>query len=476
MMSAFLLVYGLLTAERVPNFTSYAIRRALRLLPSISVLLLAGYLLGDCWELPFRELDHSASISSRMATILLLANNYFDQSKYGSLTASLAWSCAADFQMSLIVFLIVTYFRRLSDPPQSPNTIAVSTSVTPPRVVLAQRLKYVFILLIVLSLIIRGVIFDKDTRNLMKLVILPCPLLEMLNHFCSQGQYSHMGLMMTNSSYQWMQAHYGHIWHTTNDALALSQEYLSALYMPTHSRFGPFAVGGFLACTFYTSLQDIPSQASQKQWSLGNLFWFIIRWILTGICAMLLVLPCLPPPPIGNPSRSAPFSDHCAEESPIESQLITTMAFRTLAATAAAFMLYRSILPSSHPSSWPALSSVLSFPPFQFLASISFCSYLVHFRLLMELILNPSVRAITGLTLPSVLVSESTPLNNLVNEWILFIALNGLLAIVLSTLLSSVFHYGFENPMTTFVKRIIDGSSSSPRRSPTEGVKGGKIA
>ena len=162
-MSAFLLVYGLITAERVPNFASYAIRRALRLLPSISVLLLAGYLMGDCWELPFRELDNSANISSRMATILLLVNNYFDQSKYGSLTASLAWSCAADFQMSLVVFLIVTYFRRITESPHS----ATSAS----RLLLAQRLKYVFLFLIVLSLVIRGVIFDKDTRNLMKLVI-----------------------------------------------------------------------------------------------------------------------------------------------------------------------------------------------------------------------------------------------------------------------------------------------------------------
>jgi peptidoglycan/LPS O-acetylase OafA/YrhL len=279
--------------------------------------------------------------------------------------------------------------------------------------------------------------------------------------------------MMTNSSYQWMQTYYGHIWQTTNDAVALSQEYISALYMPTHSRFGPFAVGGFLACCFYTALHDITSsKAAPQPWSLGNMFWFVLRWILTGVCVMLLVLPCLPPPPIGNLHTSLFFPlDPCVEESPIESQLITTMVFRTLAATAAAFMLYRSILPSSHPTSWPALSSVLSFPPFHFLASVSFCSYLIHFRLLMELILNPSVRAITGLTLPSVFVSESTPLDKLVTEWMTYITLNGLLGTVLSLLLASVFYFGFEKPTTTFVKRMIDGSSST--KSPKEG---GKVA
>lgn len=154
-MSAFLLVFGLISNEKVPNFFFYSIRRALRLLPSISILLIVGYLMGDCWDQPFRDMDQSANITSRMASILLLINNYFDQSKYGSLTASLSWSCAADFQMSLVVFLIVTYFHR---------------NYPSDKLLLARRLKYVFGILILLALVIRGMIFDKETRNMMKLV------------------------------------------------------------------------------------------------------------------------------------------------------------------------------------------------------------------------------------------------------------------------------------------------------------------
>jgi peptidoglycan/LPS O-acetylase OafA/YrhL len=151
-----------------------------------------------------------------------------------------------------------------------------------------------------------------------------------------------------------------------------------------------------------------------------------------------------------------------------------TVAFRTLAATASAYLLYRSLLPSSHPSSLPALSSFLSFPPFKFLASISFCSYLIHFRLLMEMILNPKFRMITGLSLPSVVITAEASLDTLVNQWLLFIVLNGALATVLSILLSTVFYFGFEKPMTSFVKQMIDGSK--PPQTVAKGTKETKKA
>lgn len=74
----------------------------------------------------------------------------------------------------------------------------------------------------------------------------------------------------------------------------------------------------------------------------------------------------------------------------------------------------------------------------------------------MEIILNPSVRAVTGLTLPPVLISPEDHLDVLVNKWITYIILNGVLGTVLSILLATLFYYGYEKPMTSFVKRMID--------------------
>jgi hypothetical protein len=102
--------------------------------------------------------------------------------------------------------------------------------------------------------------------------------------------------MTSDGSFEWMKVYYGHIWHTTNSAHALSREYLGALYMPTHSRFGPFAVGGLLACNIYTALNEESTTPS----TLRTVVSFIIRWIFTVVATVFLILPCLPAPPLGD--------------------------------------------------------------------------------------------------------------------------------------------------------------------------------
>jgi hypothetical protein len=113
--------------------------------------------------------------------------------------------------------------------------------------------------------------------------------------------------MTTDSSVEWMKVYYGHVWQTTNSAHDLSREYLGALYMPTHSRFGPFAVGGLLACNIYTALHDTLPISS----TLRSVISFIMRWLFTGIAMIFLVLPCLPAPPLGEPPSNSCFSHSC---------------------------------------------------------------------------------------------------------------------------------------------------------------------
>lgn len=79
----------------------------------------------------------------------------------------------------------------------------------------------------------------------------------------------------------------------------------------------------------------------------------------------------------------------------------------------------------------------------------------------MEMILNPSVRSLTGITLPPVATSSNVPLEVVVNQWILYIILNGILATILSIILSTIFYYGFEKPVTSFVKSVIDGRENA---------------
>lgn len=107
---------------------------------------------------------------------------------------------------------------------------------------------------------------------------------------------------MTDGSYEWLKVFYGHVWQTTNAAKEISREYMLALYMPTHSRFGPFAVGGLLACNVYTAIADTSIQSKNQKKFLDYVsdgLSFIFRWLFTIISFILLAIPCTAPPPIG---------------------------------------------------------------------------------------------------------------------------------------------------------------------------------
>jgi peptidoglycan/LPS O-acetylase OafA/YrhL len=85
------------------------------------------------------------------------------------------------------------------------------------------------------------------------------------------------------------------------------------------------------------------------------------------------------------------------DTAPAAAQLVATAALRTLSAAAGAVLLYRALVPRHHAWHWGGLARVLSLPFWRPLADLSFCSYLVHFRLLMELNFRaPTRRVLLG--------------------------------------------------------------------------------
>lgn len=202
-------------------------------------------------------------------------------------------------------------------------------------------------------ILLLGYLFDKNRLNLFLL-----------------GQYSHFGLLMTDSSYHWMQHQYNHTWHTKNDAHEISEYYFNNMYSPTHTRFGPFLIGGILACNL--------ALAEGNEIKKTSILGYIMLSTFTLLSIVQILVPCFPP----------------EDSAPMEAQFFATVAIRTLAAAAVSFLLYRSLLPSNYSWSWPtipysesvynALTSILT--P---LANLSYCSYLLHFRILMELAFQP---------------------------------------------------------------------------------------
>ena len=415
MVSAYLLTMRMLKSssklkyESVLNFT---LQRALRTLPCILVIAAVGLLLGDSWDKPYRTMSDSdgnkgEELHWRLLSSIFYYMNYLNPRDYGSFSMSLTWSCCVDLHANLVIFCIIKSFAKF-----------MTTDVN----IMAARLRWIFLFLAVLSVFIRGYLFEKDSINLFLL-----------------GQYSHFGLLMTDSSLLWIKDYYGHVWHTENSAAALSFQYMSSMYMPSHTRFGPFAVGAFLACNVMLSHRESRESSINKGTTLG----FVFSWIFTTISLAMIITPCLP----------------ADDNAPIEAQLFATAALRTLAASSVAFLLYRTLVPSYHNWHWPVLSSFFCLKIWEPLSKLSFCSYLIHFRLLMELCFRPQLRSMLNMDPPNHFDE------NRMMDWFLYLGKLFVNGALISYGLAFIMHYFVEVPCLFvtdyYFKRRVGMSNSS---------------
>lgn len=391
MLTGYLMIAKLLKRPEEIQSTSYVSfvgKRAFRLLPCILAVSLCGYIVGDSWD------AGGVPAYVRILATALFFSNYLPASIYGSFTLSLVWSCCVDIQVTLfLLFLVKT----------------VSWIVGSSNSRLLKALKVIFGLLVIVSVGIRASLFEESSINLFKL-----------------GQYSHFGLLMDDLTRQWVESYYNHTWHSDNSAVQLSMKYMDNMYMPTHTRCGPYFVGAFLACCVFTARRDVDANKAQQQqqgffkWVFG----FFLCWVFTLLALTASVTPCLP----------------ADDEVPVEGQFFATAALRTLAATSVAFLLYRTMIPPSHGWHWPLLQSFLSLSIWQPIGDLSYCSYLIHFRILMELALRETSRQMFGLSLPNHFDAAR------ISEWIFFLGKLVFFGTTVSMILSVFMRYLIEVP------------------------------
>lgn len=409
MLSGFLLVYKCLSDfDKNPNSCSSpnTLKRILRLLPCIAAVSIIGLLMGDSWDI-----ITTTSIPSwkRIATLWTFIQNYLPAEDYGSFTLSLCWSCCVDLQIGVLI----QYFMKFL-------TSITSKSVSNRPVVLAYRMRWAFILFLAIALAIRRFLFEKDSLNLFLL-----------------GQYSHFGLLQSDASYEWITTHYGHGWKTSNSASALSMVYINGMYQPLHTRFGPFIVGGILACNIFLSRSQMKKDdKSNKTKTKQNVFLrFVNRFIcliLTILSVTVLIVPCFP----------------AAETAPIEAQIFATVALRIASASAVAFLLFRCLIPLKHPFHWKSANAIFSSNFFKPIARLSFCSYLLHFRILMELNFDKSLRS--KFVLWNGLYQEPTT----ADEWVEYMKRLFVVGLIISLVLSFFMRVLVELPCEYFFKRL----------------------
>ena len=148
---------------------------------------------------------------------------------------------------------------------------------------------------------------------------------------------------------------------------------------------------------------------------------------------------------------------------PVEAQLFVTAALRNLSACSAGLVLYRASVPKEDPWHSTFLASFFSFSIWKHIAAISFCSYLVHFRLLMEIIYSVTMQTIFGIKFPAIATTGEESVDALVTEWIFVMLKVFAVGICISFFVAKVLHEMVEKPAAIIIEKFI-----FPRKSSSE--------
>ena len=238
----------------------------------------------------------------------------------------------------------------------------------------SRQLRTISILAIALSLLIRSLLFEKDTTNITLL-----------------SKYIHYGDYQTPGSMRYLSEKYPHKWlmSPSLEAVSYNHNYFNKMYSPTHARFGPYAIGVLMACNFLLA----PTSAGKRVGSSAAL-------ILTALACLQLSLPIIPPDDSNPPplevrgvsvfgrstgvviSNAVDATYRTPSPCLLQAQFFLTIALRLMISASAGFLLYRAVLPPEHGLSSPILRWLLSAPFLRFVGGVSYPSFMIHFRIL----------------------------------------------------------------------------------------------
>ncbi|GAB5358961.1 hypothetical protein AAMO2058_000504000 [Amorphochlora amoebiformis] len=336
-LSGFLLTISLVNQLRVGKEISVfgqALRRMWRMMPLIIAATVFGSLVGEDWDPGYIGIYST----------ILLYNNLLDPFRVGSFTLTLCWSCCVDFQAGIIVTLIVlaAHSRMVKDfLRMDPITLV----------------KYTALFVSMGTCAIRYVRYDPVKANTIKL-----------------AQINHFGRMMSDGGFSWIQNRYNHTWRTPNDARDTAHYYLEQLYLPTIPRMGPIFIGVVAACNYIHAKEWSKTRESNPS---ASTIWIIAstlgKWISIFWAFIQLFTPMIPSDPDNAPDAVG---------------LFVTVALRVLSSMAAAILIFSAVVPSSHPWHLGWLGRFLGWDIWLPISKISFASYLIHFKILMEAILR----------------------------------------------------------------------------------------
>jgi peptidoglycan/LPS O-acetylase OafA/YrhL len=158
-------------------------------------------------------------------------------------------------------------------------------------------------------------------------------------------------------------------------------------YMIFHQRITPFFIGMMLAYVLSQQYSQQSKQNSQKTTLVYRIFHSVMLLFAFVFAFQPLLIGCFAPKVSLEQFylKKVLFTD---PDPPLLPDLFISCLNRPLYASAFAYLLYRTMLPTDHFLSLPFLKRFLELPIFSFLSRYSYGIYSVHYKVMMEVMWN----------------------------------------------------------------------------------------
>ena len=419
-LSGFLLAHTFIRQSSMapPTILKFVVKRIGRIFPTLFLFLIVSLIFGD----PYNGQSTEGKLMG-LAAILFLVPNYLGFA-YFPLALGPAWSCFVDIHSGICMLVLMTLVRS-GGRPNSYNMFGY-----------ARKIRLWFSLMLVISIVIRAYCFNVTTYN----ELLPPKYLTYLffltprsNKWIAetyQRKYlvGYLCIIMTNSLLHadtfratwapYAEFSFGH--------------YLGNLYLPSHTRIGPFFVGGILACNLV-----LANESSDKVHPVFNAKRF--SYACMAIVALSLSL----------------VNIDWALSLPHYAQLIFTAGNRVAFSAGVAYFLFCTLVPRNHPCHWAPLRLFWSSPMWKPISAVSFTSYLFHMRIMQEITFNTSVRNIFGLQVPT----GMNPTDVL--SWYYYGYHLAFVTFIITFPIATFAHWFVDVPCDAYIRSLVEGSPSN---------------
>lgn len=224
---------------------------------------------------------------------------------------------------------------------------------------------------------------------------------------------NHIPMFFTDERNNWIKSHYNISDDLTSAVTSMSDYRIlhgKYLYVPYYSRWTPFFIGMLVAFLLNDSNRDSPDcndevSIERKNESLTkptrNTVYSVYHSLLFYLSALVLLLPAISGFIVSIKQKANIMSSNTMSSGESElnsSDILSTphfaermfmLLFRPMFSASFSYLfLYRTLVPDGHPLKLTTLANILSLPVFRYYSLYTYGIYVIHYRILFEILLR----------------------------------------------------------------------------------------